>query len=206
MAGAPNTSSGPIARYDGAYCAASGQSATAFHSPYVPDDQYQAWTYDRQWEQAWTEVFLSYGNQRVVGTVGLQAYDFTDVGTLGNQANPAQFGIGQAWLTVTPDLPVDGLRLNWKVGAFMEKFGMAGKFDAGPYDTYMFARTHQLGEALALQYDVGDFTLKLEHGFGVHLEMVPAGISLGGSQISFNYAAVGPMRTAVNGYPPGASP
>jgi hypothetical protein len=27
--------------------------------------------------------------------VGLQAYDFTDVGTLGNQANPVQFGIGQ---------------------------------------------------------------------------------------------------------------
>jgi hypothetical protein len=107
---------------------------------------------------------------------------------------------------VTPDLPVDGLRLNWKVGAFMEKSGMAGKFDAGPYDTYMFGRTHHLGEALALQYDVGDFTLKLEHGFGAHLEMVPAGISLGGSQISFNYAAVGPMRTPVDAYPPGASP
>ena len=82
-----------------------GQSRTTIHSPYVPDDQYYAWTYDRQWEQAWAEVYVSYGNDRVVGTVGLQAYDFTDTTLLGNKADPTQFGIGQAWVTVTPDLP-----------------------------------------------------------------------------------------------------
>jgi hypothetical protein len=188
--------------YNGPYCAGPGQSRTTFHSPYVPDDQYLAWTFDRQWEQAWAEIFLSFGNDKVVGTVGIQGYDFTDVGMLGNQASPAQFGIGQGWLTVTPDLPVDGLRLNWKVGAFWEKFGMAGKYDGGHYDTYMFGRTHQIGEALALQYDVGDVTLKVEHGFGAHLEMVPAGIPIGGSQQSLNYT----NTAAGNTYPPGASP
>ncbi|MGD0677459.1 MAG: hypothetical protein ABSC94_18730, partial [Polyangiaceae bacterium] len=167
--------------YNGPYCAAPGQSHTTFHSPYVPDDQYLSWSYDRQWEQAWTEVFLSFGNDIVVGTVGIQGYDFTDVSLLGNQANPAQFGIGQGWLTITPNLPVDGLRMIWKVGAFWEKFGQAGKYDAGHYDTYMFGRTHVMGEALKFEYDAGDTTLKVEHGFGAHLEMAPAGIGINGA-------------------------
>ena len=188
--------------YNGQYCAAPGQSHTVFHTPYIPDDQYLGWTFDRQWEQAWAEIFLSFGNDKVVGTVGIQGYDFTDVGMLGNQASPAQFGIGQGWLTVTPDLPVDGLRLNWKVGAFWDKYGMAGKYDGGHYDTYMFGRTHQMGEALALQYDVGDFTLKVSHGFGAHLEMNPAGIPISGSQNSLNYY----NSAATNTFPPGASP
>lgn len=166
--------------YSGANCYAPGQSPNTFHSPYVPDDQYLAWTFDRQWEQAWAEVFLSYGNKYVTGTVSIQGYDFTDASLLGNQANPAQFGIAEGWVTITPDLPIDGLRVNWKVGAFWEKFGMAGKYDGGHYDTYMFGRTHQMGESLALQYDMGDFTLKVEHGFGAHLEMAVAGVPISG--------------------------
>ena len=64
--------------YNSVYCAAPGQSTTTLHSPYIPDDQYLAWNYTRQWEQAWAEVFLSYGNDKVKGTVGIQGYDFTD--------------------------------------------------------------------------------------------------------------------------------
>ncbi len=190
--------------YLGAYCAAPGQSTTTFHSPYIPDDQYLGWTFTRQWEQSWAEVFLSYGNDIVKGTVGIQGYDFTDASMLGNQASPAQFGIGQGWVTLTPQLPLEGATLNWKVGAFWEKFGMAGRYDGGPYDTYMFGRTHQMGEALAGTYKSGDLTFRLEHGFGAHLEMVPAGIPIGGSQTSLNYLNYGAQQN--NDYPPGASP
>lgn len=177
--GTPSGAEAPTVYSQG--CAQPGQSRTTFHSPYVPDDQYLSWTYDRQWEQAWTEMFFSYGNNHVVGTVGIQGYDFTDTTLLGNEADPAQFGIGQAWVTLTPDLPVDGLRMNWKVGAFWEKFGQAGKYDAGAYDTYMFGRTHVLGESIGFDYDVGDVTLHVRHGFGAHLEMVPAGIPIDGA-------------------------
>jgi hypothetical protein len=193
---------GQSQNYNTNYCYGPGQSATTFHTPYIPDDQYLAWTFDRQWEQAWAEIFLSYGNDHVVGTVGIQGYDFTDVSGIGNAANPAQFGIGQGWLTVTPDLPVDGLRMKWKVGAFWDRYGMAGKYDGGPYDTYMFGRTHQVGESIALEYDVGDFTLKAAHGFGAHLEMTPAGIPISGNQNSLTYY----NSNAMNTYPPGASP
>jgi hypothetical protein len=200
MSNIKDTTGAPIP-YGALYCAQNGQSRTTIHSPYIPDDQYLSWNFDRQWEQAWAEVFLSYGNDHVVGTVSIQGYDFTDTTLLGNQADPAQFGIGQAWLSVTPDLPVDGLRMNWKVGSFWEKFGMAGKYDGGHYDTYMFGRTHTMGESLSLEYGTGDWTFKAEHGFGAHLEMVPAGIQLSGSSASLNYYNMG----ANNAYPPGGS-
>jgi hypothetical protein len=157
---------------DGVPCAGPGQSTTNLHSPFLPDDQYLDWRYTRQWEQDWTEVFLNYGNSHVVGTVGFQAYNFTDAGF--NDTN-AQLGIAQGYVTVTPDLGLPSVRLKWKVGSFWEKYGQAGKYDAGHYDTYLFGRTHQIGESLAAEADLGDFTVKVAHGIGTKLEQVAAG-------------------------------
>jgi hypothetical protein len=157
---------------NGVPCAGPGQSTTNLHSPFLPDDQYLDWRYTRQWEQDWTEVFLNYGNSHVVGTVGFQAYNFTDAGF--NDTN-AQLGIAQGYVTLTPDVGLSNVRVKWKVGSFWEKYGQAGKYDAGKYDTYLFGRIHQIGEALAGEMDVGDFTLRLSHGIGTKLEQVAAG-------------------------------
>ncbi len=138
----------------------------------MPDDQYLDWRYTRQWEQDWAEVFLDYGNDHVVGTVGLQGYNFSDAGF--NDTN-AQLGIAQGFVTVTPDLGLANVRLKWKVGSFWEKYGQAGQYDAGKYDTYLFGRIHQIGEALSAEADFGDFTMKISHGIGARLEQVPAG-------------------------------
>jgi hypothetical protein len=200
--GAAAGAEGATSSYNGPYCAGPGQSSTTFHTPYVPDDQSLAWTYDRQWEPGWTEVFFSFGNNRVVGTVGIMGYDLSDASFVGGQPDQAQFGIGQAWVTVTPELPIGGLRLNWKVGEFWDKFGMAGRYDGGHYDTYMIGRTHQIGESLTLEYAAGDLTFQVTHGFGAHLEMVPTGISLTGSSNALNYV----NTSAGNAYPPSASP
>jgi hypothetical protein len=178
----PCTGPMPGVAIKGVPCAGPGQSTTNFHNPFLPDDQYLDWRYTRQWEQDWTEVFLNYGNSHVVGTVGFQAYNFTDAAF--NDTN-AQLGIAQGYLTVTPDLHVNGLRLKWKVGSFWEKYGQAGRYDAGPYDTYLFGRIHQIGEALAAEYDVGDFTLKVAHGIGAKLEQVAAGQSVTAGQPGF---------------------
>ncbi len=116
----------------------------------------------------WKEMFFSYGNSHVTGTVSVQAYNFDDWERLAD----AQFGIGQGWVTIRPDPGWENTRFEWKVGAFWEKFGQAGKYDAGPYDTYLIGRTHQMGEALKGEWDVaeGDITLKAEHGIGAHGE------------------------------------
>jgi hypothetical protein len=172
----------PGTQIKGVPCAGPGQSTTNLHSPFLPDDQYLDWRYTRQWEQDWTEVFLNYGNSRVVGTVGIQAYNFTDAGY---NDTGAQLGIAQGFVTVTPDLGISGVRLKWKVGSFWEKYGQAGEYDAGPYDTYMFGRIHQIGEALAAEADVGDFTVKAAQGIGAKLEQVAAGNAPAAGQPGF---------------------
>lgn len=188
--------------YSDWYCALPNQSQTTLHSPYIPDDQYLAWSFDRTWEKAWSELYLSYGTNQVVGTIGLAAFDFTDTSLLGSNASSAQFGIYQGWVTITPTLPIRPLRLDWKVGAFDEKFGMASRTNGGAYDTYMFGRTHQMGEALAAEYDVGDFTFKAEHGLGAHLEMVQAGTVPTGNPLAQTHptSATSPILGASPGF------
>jgi hypothetical protein len=163
----------------GVACAGADQSQLNFHSPIVPDDQYLDWRYNRQWEKDWAEVFLNYGNSMIVATVGLQAYNVTDASY---NNTDAQFGISQAYVTLKPKVAaVPELRFDWKVGAFWNRYGMAGKYDAGKYDTYLFGRTHSMGETLAAEYDVGDFTLKASHGIGTKAEQgttFPPGFSL----------------------------
>ena len=141
-----------------------GQSKINFHEPRVPDDQYLSWLYTRNQERAWGEAFLSYGNGTVTGTLGVQAYNFTDA-TWNDQ--DAQLGISQGWVTWQPDVGLAGARLVWKVGSFWNRYGGAGKYDAGQYDTYAFGRTHAMGETVRGEYDISDATtLGIEHGIG----------------------------------------
>jgi hypothetical protein len=150
-------------------CATADQSTINFHSPMVPDDQYLDWRYTRQWEKDWTEVFLNYGNQHVVGTVGFQAFGLTDAEHLSSDNIGAQLGIGQAYVTLMPSL-ASNVRVKWKVGSFWDKYGMSGKYDAGKYDMYLFGRTHTMGESIAGEYDLSDFTLRASQGIGTKTE------------------------------------
>ncbi len=140
-----------------------GQSKTAIHNPIVPDDQYLSWQYTSVQSKDWAEMFFSYGNSWAKGTLGLQGFQFTDAAWA--QA-AAQFGISQGWVTLTPPLGYQNVRLEAKIGSFWGKYGMAGEYDAGKYDTYLFGRTHMMGEAARMEIDVGKVTLWGEEGFG----------------------------------------
>jgi len=153
-------------------CAGPGQSTTALHTPFVPDSQYLDWRYDRQQEYDWTELFFNYGNSLVTGTVAIDAFGFSDAEYIAYSNASTQLGIAQGFLTIHPDLGAPRFRAEAKVGSFWDKFGMAGEYDAGKYDTYMFGRTHQMGERIALEYDVGDLTLRASHGIGTRAEQL----------------------------------
>ncbi len=142
---------------------AAGQSASTVHNPVVPDDQYLSWQYTGVQSKDWAEVFLSYGNSWAKGTVGLLGFNFTDAAW---QMANSQFGIGQGWLTLTPKLGYQNVRLEAKVGSFWAKYGAAGKYDAGKYDTFLFGRTHAMGETVRMEIDLGKVTLWGEQGFG----------------------------------------
>jgi hypothetical protein len=143
-----------------------GQSGTTLHSPVIPDDQYLSWQSTPHNKTDWAELFLSLGNSWAKGTVSIQGYSFAQT-TFSNPVT--QLGISDGYVDLTPDLGYENVRLAWRVGAFSNKYGSAGKYDAGEYDTYMFGRTHAAGEALHLDYDIDESnSLYIEHGIGTH--------------------------------------
>jgi hypothetical protein len=175
MPGTPVSPSGglmPAAGTAQVPCAGPGQSTTALHTPFVPDSQYLDWRYDRQQEYDWTELFFNYGNSLVSATVGIEAFGFSDAEYIAYSNAGTQLGIAQGYLTVHPDFGTSKLRTEAKIGSFWDKFGMAGEYDAGKYDTYMFGRTHQMGERIALEYDVDDLTFRVSHGIGTRAEQL----------------------------------
>jgi len=142
-----------------------GQSSTTFHAPLVPDDQYLSWQSTKHNRRDWAELFFSYGNSWAKGVVALQGFNFTDASAY---QNGSQFGIGQGWIELTPSLPWENVRLNAKAGSFWNRYGQMGQWDAGEYDTYLFGRTHVMGETLRLEMDLPDqpITIGIEDGVG----------------------------------------
>jgi hypothetical protein len=143
---------------------APGQSSITLHSPLIPDGQYLSWQSTSHNRSDWAELFFGIGNSWAKATVGLQGYNFTDA----SFNDPTmQYGIGQAYVTLTPDLGYENARLALKVGAYQDKYGAAGKYDAGEYDTYLFGRTHVIGETLRAEYDLDEaWSIWFEEGVG----------------------------------------
>lgn len=140
-----------------------GQSKTTFHSPIVPDDQYLSWQHTPHNQRDWAEMFFSLGTPYAKGTVAITGFNFADAAW---NDSSAVFGISQAWVTLTPDLGYENVRLSAKVGSFWNAYGRPGKYDGGAYDTYLFGRTHTMGETVRLELDKGRMTLYAEDGVG----------------------------------------
>jgi hypothetical protein len=142
-----------------------GQSSTTMHSPLVPDDQYLSWQHTKHANRDWAELFLSYGNSWAKGVVAIQGYNFTDSSYADASSN---FGIGQGWIEITPYMPLANIRFKMKAGSFWNRYGAAGRYDAGEYDTHVIGRTHVMGETSRLEIDIEGqpMTLGFEHGIG----------------------------------------
>jgi hypothetical protein len=137
--------------------------------PLVPDANYVDWRYTNSLVAPWTELNFHYGNDRAKATVQIASYNITDSGYRRLEAN---LGINLAFLVLAFPLG-DDKRLNLTVGAFTNRYGAAGRWDAGKYETYLFGRTHVGGETLNFEWDVGDWTLAAEQSFGAKLEPIP---------------------------------
>jgi hypothetical protein len=143
-----------------------GQGSTTLHEATVPDDQYLSFQSTSHNMRSWAEGFFSFGNDWATGTLGIASYNLTEGGFSDPAAN---WGIAQAYVLLTPDLGLENVRLWAKAGAIVDKYGMAGRYDAGEYDMYMFGRTHVIGETLHVDYDLTpEWTLYFEQGFGTH--------------------------------------
>ena len=144
-----------------------GEATTNFRTPFLVDDDFfqSGFKYTRVAESDFTELYLMAGNEHLTGTVSIQGSLYSD------PAQPLidkQLGINQGFLTYryNLELPSDvKLRLKIKGGAFSDRFGWQEH-----YDTYLFGRTHQMGEQARADLDVGKFTFSALEGFGAHLE------------------------------------
>ena len=68
----------------------------------------------------------------------------------------------------------DRLHLTLTVGGFTNRYGAAGRYDGGKYETYLFGRTHVAGFTTNLTYDASeDWSFQVEGGFGADLEPIP---------------------------------
>jgi hypothetical protein len=145
--------------------------------PLVPDANYIDWRYTNSLVAPWTELNFHYGNDRAKATIQIASYNLTDAGYRRLEAN---LGINQAFLTLTfPKIISEDGHLDLTVGAFTNRYGAAGRYDAGKYETYLFGRTHIAGETLSFNYDVGDWTFAAEDGFGAKLEPIPFSAAAG---------------------------
>jgi len=141
-----------------------GQSSTTFHSPIIPDSQYLSWQSSPHNKTDWAELYVSVGNSLAKGTVSLQGYNFYQ-GSFSDSVK--QLGISDGYVDLTPDLGLENVRLSLRAGAFSNKYGSAGRYDAGEYDTYMFGRVHNAGAALHIDYDLDEQNaLWFEYGLG----------------------------------------
>jgi hypothetical protein len=149
-----------------------GENSTQIRTPpLVPDANYIDWTYTNNLVGPWTELNFNYGNSRAKMMVQIASYNITDAGYRRLEAN---LGINQAFLTLNfPEVFGDLGRFTWKVGAFTNRYGAAGRYDGGKYETYLFGRTHVAGDALTLEYDIGSTTVMFERTFGAKLEQTP---------------------------------
>lgn len=141
--------------------------------PMVPDANYIDWRYTNSLVAPWTELNFHYGNDRVKATVQIASYNLTDTGYRRLESN---LGINQAFITMNwPELGGnENAHLVLTVGGFTNRYGAAGRYDGGKYETYLFGRTHVAGFTLNPSYDANDdWTLQIEAGFGAKLEPIP---------------------------------
>lgn len=141
------------------------RGGTTLHSPVIPDDQYSSWQFSPHNKKDWAEMFFTMGNGVVSGTVAIQGFQFTDAAWAEKSAN---FGIGQGWVEINSDLGFENIKFNAKVGSHWNRYGRAGVYDAGEYDTYLFGRTHVMGGTARMDIDLDGTTLGIEAGFGAN--------------------------------------
>jgi hypothetical protein len=143
-------------------------------------------------------LYFTYGNPLVSANLVLGANSLGD----SNYANlDHQGGIFQAYVTLKfPDAFGQSGGLSVTGGAFSMRYGLGGPrgTSSGHYGTYLFGRTHVLGEIVTANVDLTDrLQLVLEHGAGAKLEQVP---------YMFNTLDQLPADTTTRAFPQGGPP
>lgn len=140
----------------------SGESKYALHTPPVVPGDKETWSYTGIVPRLYSQMFFSFGNDRVTGNLSLVA-EQTSVSSAFFDP-PSQAGIQDAFLTVTPFItPCFHLRIN--VGAFSTRYGVMGEYDEGRMGIPLIARINGVGESMVGVWQLGpNWKLLFEQG------------------------------------------
>lgn len=148
-------------------------SGNELHAPArVPDSSFTDWRYLNLMPGPWSELFFTYGTPRASATISIAGYNQTIAGYRNLES---QLGINQAFVTLQfPGAFGRYGDLSLTAGSFSNRYGTAGKHDAGMYQTYLFGRTKVVGETLTAKLWLApQVSLVLEHGIGGKLDAIP---------------------------------
>ena len=149
------------------------QGGGSIHSPpRVPDKDYLDWRFTNNPGGSWAELKMQYANQNVSANLAIATYSPSDAGYNSPAAN---LGISNAFVTLNyPQLFGDRAGMVAHIGSFTNRYGGAGRWGAGIYETYLMGATHVEGENVRAFFPISDrWLLHLEQGFGAKLEVTP---------------------------------
>lgn len=124
---------------------------------------YSNFGYSRLQEGTWAELLVTAKRKHVSATLAYMGVGYQFVG---KRDPTAAWSPGLGWVTLDTDFDLGDMKahIELKTGAFLSVYGAFGI-----YDTYLFGRTHLLGEALTLTLPINDnFKLAITHGFGAN--------------------------------------
>ncbi len=171
-----------------------GQKSTTLHSPPVTPEDREGFNWTGVTPQPWVQMNFSYGNRDVTANVILSARTVTNANSYFNP--PDYQGITDAFLTYRPPL-ARSINLSIDVGAFTNRYGHMGEYDAGRYGQSLIARLSGVGTNVRAMVPSGDVQLMLEGGIVGQIGKAPLGVEPAGwnafadANVGSTYAAHG---------------
>ena len=150
------------------------QHKTALHSPPLIPQRLRGFEYTGVVPGPYVQLDFAYGNEVVSGTAIISSRAVTDGVAIYNPVE--QLGVNDAFIGVnlTKTMKTPFLM---RLGAFTNRYGVMGAYDAGRYGTPLIARVNAVGENLEVGAKLGEkATLVVEQGIAGQLGRPPEGM------------------------------
>ncbi len=153
------------------------QKKMTLHTPPVTPEDREGFNWTGVTPQPWVQMNFSYGNRDVTANVILSARTVTNANSYFNP--PDYQGITDAFLTYRPPL-ARPINLSIDVGAFTNRYGHMGEYDAGRYGQSIIARLSGVGTNVRATIPAGDVQWLFETGVIGQIGKAPLGVEPSG--------------------------
>lgn len=127
----------------------------------------------------WAELRFSYSRPTVTANVSIGAWSLGQSQQASGAFMPnSQLWFRDAFLSYVPT-GLGKLKVTANIGVYEDRYGGMAEYSSGQYGAPLIATIPGVGETLYVGIPIGDFELKLEHGFKSSLERPPTDVPTG---------------------------